>query len=83
MLYEVITVFQLSADPSDLGRTYETKLSTIGDIKCSLKALLPLLQQSLTEKGFNSAPLLDQAKAYQQTSKIQLQNNVTEQFSFT
>ncbi|MFC6746540.1 thiamine pyrophosphate-binding protein [Methylobacterium persicinum] len=36
-------VFQLSADVRDLGRTYATALSTVGDIRASLDALLPLL----------------------------------------
>jgi benzoylformate decarboxylase len=36
-------VFQMSADVRDLGRTYPTKLSVMGDIKASLAALLPLL----------------------------------------
>jgi benzoylformate decarboxylase len=38
-------VFQVSADVRDLGRTYFTKLSVVGDIKASLQALLPLLKQ--------------------------------------
>jgi len=38
-------VFQMSADVRDLGRTYSTKLSVVGDIKASLQQLLPLLSQ--------------------------------------
>jgi benzoylformate decarboxylase len=40
-------VFQMSADVRDLGRTYPTKLSVMGDIKASLAALLPLLIRRL------------------------------------
>ncbi|MET4486048.1 thiamine pyrophosphate-binding protein [Bradyrhizobium sp. LA7.1] len=36
-------VFQLSADVRDLGRTYVTKLSVVGELKASLKTLLPHL----------------------------------------
>ncbi|PLZ04017.1 acetolactate synthase [Burkholderia sp. WAC0059] len=38
-------VFQMSADVRDLGRTYYTKLSVVGDIKASLRHLLPRLEQ--------------------------------------
>jgi benzoylformate decarboxylase len=37
-------VFQLSADVRDLGRTYVTRLSVVGDIRASLSALLPHLR---------------------------------------
>lgn len=36
-------LFQLSADVNDLGRTYSSGLSVMGDIKVSLEALLPEL----------------------------------------
>jgi benzoylformate decarboxylase len=39
-------VFQMSADVRDLGRTYTTPLSVVGDIRASLTALLPLLAQA-------------------------------------
>jgi benzoylformate decarboxylase len=38
-------VYQLTTDVRDLGRTYATKLSVVGDIKASLSALLPHLQK--------------------------------------
>jgi len=37
-------VFQMSADIRDLGRTYMTPLSVVGDIRNSLRALWPLLK---------------------------------------
>ncbi len=48
-------VFQLSMDVRDLGRTYATKLSAIGDIKTSLKALQPLIDEktSLNAKKYS------------------------------
>src|ERR1700753_1714166 len=39
-------VFQLSADVRDLGRTYVTKLSLVGELKASLRALLPQLAEA-------------------------------------
>jgi benzoylformate decarboxylase len=38
-------VYQLTSDIQDLGRTYATKLSVVGHIKGSLRALLPFLQR--------------------------------------
>ena len=40
-------VFQLSSDVRDLGRTYATELSCMGDIKASLTVLLPMLDRKL------------------------------------
>ena len=40
-------VYQLSADMHELGRTYATRLSVMGDIKLSLHELLPKLKQRL------------------------------------
>jgi benzoylformate decarboxylase len=37
-------VFQMSADVRDLGRTYKTRLSVVGDIRDSLRALNPLVK---------------------------------------
>lgn len=44
-------VFQLSADVRDLGRTYATSLSTVGDIQASLNALLPLLAPRVADRA--------------------------------
>jgi benzoylformate decarboxylase len=38
------TVYQMSTDVRDLGRTYSTQLSVVGDIRASLRAMLPLLE---------------------------------------
>jgi benzoylformate decarboxylase len=50
-------VFQMSADVRDLGRTYATKLSVMGDIKASLGALLPLLKPRLAAQAAAYAAL--------------------------
>ncbi|MFT5117093.1 MAG: benzoylformate decarboxylase [Kiritimatiellia bacterium] len=41
-------LFQLSVDGGDLGRTYPSKLSVVGDIQFSLKALNLLLTEKVT-----------------------------------
>ncbi|MCJ2134922.1 thiamine pyrophosphate-dependent enzyme [Methylobacterium sp. J-026] len=52
-----VRVFQLSADVRDLGRTYATGLSTVGDIRASLDALLPLLGPRLADRAATFADL--------------------------
>ncbi|UFW90600.1 thiamine pyrophosphate-dependent enzyme [Bradyrhizobium barranii] len=55
-------VFQLSADVRDLGRTYVTKLSVVGEIKASLKALLPHLSEATKSNRGAYATLLQKAQ---------------------
>jgi len=55
-------VFQLSADVRDLGRTYATSLSTVGDIRASLDALLPLLAPRVADRAAAYAELRAQAE---------------------
>lgn len=54
-------VFQLSADVGDLGRTYETPLSVVGEIRASLRALQPLLDDATAARRDAYATLLSQA----------------------
>jgi benzoylformate decarboxylase len=54
-------VFQISADVRDLGRTYPTKLSTVGDLKVSLHALAPLLAKAIAGRSEVYSALLRQA----------------------
>lgn len=56
-----VQVFQLSADVRDLGRTYATCLSTVGDIRASLDALLPLLGPRLADRADAFEQLRSQA----------------------
>ncbi|GAB0114295.1 thiamine pyrophosphate-binding protein [Acidisoma sp. C75] len=37
-------VYQMSTDVRDLGRTYATELSVVGDVRASLRAMQPLLE---------------------------------------
>ena len=55
-------VFQLSSDVRDLGRTYSTALSTVGDIKASLKVLLPMLDRKLARQQGAIAKLREAAE---------------------
>ncbi len=55
-------VFQLSSDVRDLGRTYSTALSTVGDIKASLKVLLPMLDRKLARQQGAIARLRETAE---------------------
>lgn len=50
-------LFQLSVDGRDLGRTFSSKLSLVGDIQYSLKKLNPLLQKITEQKrsGYEKA----------------------------
>ncbi len=54
-------IFQLSADVRDLGRTYATRLSAVGDVKASLTALLPLLEDAARPNAEAYAALLRKA----------------------
>ncbi len=59
-------VFQMSADVRDLGRTYETPLSVVGDIKASLQAMAPLLERATTAKAAAYESLRREARLAQQ-----------------
>jgi benzoylformate decarboxylase len=59
-------VYQMSTDVRDLGRTYTTQLSVVGDIKASLAAMQPLLAaaaapQAPAYAGLRAAALKAQA----------------------
>lgn len=62
-------VFQMSADVRDLGRTFATKLSMVGDIKASLRALLPILTRKLAGRSHAYADLCSQAKRQQEARR--------------
>ncbi len=55
-------VYQLSADVRDLGRTYETPLSVVGEIKASLRMLQPHLENVTAPKREAYAALLRKAE---------------------
>jgi benzoylformate decarboxylase len=65
-------IFQLSADARDLGRTYSTKLALVGDIRASLRALLPLLTPKLADRSEVYAALRKAAEREQEARRSQL-----------
>jgi benzoylformate decarboxylase len=58
-------VLQMSADVRDLGRTYMTQLSVVGDIKASLRAMAPLLTAATAANAGAYAALRARAAAEQ------------------
>ena len=60
---ETCAVYQLSADMHELGRTYATRLSVMGDIKLSLHELLPKLEQRRVASKLTHQRLLKAARA--------------------
>jgi benzoylformate decarboxylase len=58
---ESCDVFQLSTDVRDLGRTYMTKLSVLGDIKASLNVLLPQLRTLTAQQSSISRTRIEAA----------------------
>ena len=66
-------VFQLSTDVRDLGRTYATELSCMGDIKASLTVLLPMLDRKLARHRGAIAALREKAATEQQARRAALQ----------
>lgn len=65
-------LFQISADVRDLGRTYPTDLSTVGDIRQSLLALLPLVQAELERRGEERSSRLAEAKVAREADLAEL-----------
>jgi benzoylformate decarboxylase len=67
-------VFQLSSDVRDLGRTYATELSCMGDIKASLTVLLPMLDRKLARQRGAITALREKASADQQSRRAALRD---------
>ena len=67
-------VFQLSSDVRDLGRTYATELSCMGDIKASLAVLLPMLDRKLARHRDAIAALREKAASDQQARRAVLRD---------
>ena len=44
-------VYQMSTDVRDLGRTYSTQLSVVGDIRASLRAMMPFLEAATAPRA--------------------------------
>ncbi len=73
-------VFQLSADVRDLGRTYATELSCLGDIKASLAVLLPMLDRKLARHNEAIAELREKAATDRQRRRDALRERAHAEF---
>ncbi len=71
-LPEHCELFQLSVDGRDLGRSYPTKLSVVGDIQKSLQVLNKLLETRLQDRADIYTDLLLKAKQKQKKDREQL-----------
>lgn len=75
-LPEQCELFQLSVDGRDLGRSYPTKLSVVGDIQKSLSVLNQLLAERLVDKADIYADLLKKARRKQKQRHEKLLQDV-------
>jgi benzoylformate decarboxylase len=66
-------VFQMSTDARDLGRTYVTRLSVVGDIKASLGAMAPLLEAATVPNAAAYQALRLDAKETRQSQRQQME----------
>jgi benzoylformate decarboxylase len=69
-------LFQLSAHVGDLGRTYATELSCVGDIKVSLQALLSVLPPKLEQHREAISTLREQASHARVMARAKLEARV-------
>jgi benzoylformate decarboxylase len=74
-------VFQLSADVRDLGRTYVTRLSVVGDIRASLAALLPHLRTAVNDRAEVYRALVNQAGENRATARRALAKQAADQMN--
>jgi benzoylformate decarboxylase len=65
-------VFQMTADVRDLGRTYATQLSVVGDVRDSLRALNPLVKAAANPTAGKRSELVRQAGEQQQQERQKL-----------
>lgn len=80
-LPEECELFQLSVDGRDLGRSYPTKLSVVGDIQKSLNILNELLARRLQDNAGAYADLLRNAEQKQKARREQLSQKTEKLFS--
>lgn len=74
-------VYQLSSDMNELGRTYPTRLSLMGDIKISLEQLLPKLERIVWRKKEIYQKHLNKAKSESEKNQQQLEAYFASEFA--
>jgi benzoylformate decarboxylase len=67
-------VFQMTADVRDLGRTYMTELSVVGDIRDSLRVLNPMIKAATAPTLGARAELVRQAGERQRRNRAALES---------
>ncbi len=82
-LPEHCELFQLSVDGRDLGRSYPTKLSVVGDIQKSLQVLNQHLAERLEAKADIFTALLKRAEQEQKKRREKLAGDAAKLFSLT
>ncbi|MBV9549155.1 MAG: thiamine pyrophosphate-binding protein [Alphaproteobacteria bacterium] len=73
-------VFQMSADVRDLGRTYMTELSVVGDIRDSLRVLSRLVQKAVEPQAEERQALIRLAAQQQRRERERLEQLATAQW---
>ena len=76
-----VDLFQLSADVRNLGRTYPTKLSMVGDIRASLNVLLSLLEPKIAGRADTYAALRERAAKNREARRAQLMATADGEFA--
>ena len=77
-LPEGCELFQLSVDGRDLGRTFPSKLSVVGDIELSLKALNGLIGKRIAPRDGEYRAARDEARAAFHARKTALEKRASE-----
>nr|ALG88702.1 Benzoylformate decarboxylase [Pectobacterium carotovorum] len=73
-------VYQLSSDMNELGRTYPTRLSLMGDIKISLEQLLPKLERITYRKKDIYQKRINAARSEREICQQQLEAYFASEF---
>lgn len=74
-------IYQMTADVRDLGRTYHTELSVVGDIRDSLRHLNPLLAAKVYATAAARAALVQTAGKSQHARRRNLENQAKAQWN--
>ena len=74
-------VFQMTADVRDLGRSYMTELSVVGDIRDSLRVLNPLVQSAAAPSAAARASLVKLAGEHQRERRKTLETLAAAQWN--
>jgi benzoylformate decarboxylase len=74
-------VYQMTADVRDLGRTYHTELSVVGDIRDSLRLLNPMLAGKVETTAAARAALIGAAADAQRERRRKLEDEAKLQWS--